>query len=167
MHESVSIWGSRPCPWSKPGDKISALGFYEKAGVCEMVDTVEIALSNPLAPPGSRPRRPRPAANDSDTARRPEAKAKPGAKAVAGKGPAATGPQATEKAPAEVSEGVDDPFKDQPVEKDNPPAETGSAPPNDVTPPAEETRPEPKKPGEKGEKKPPADDDDNKNVFDK
>ena len=38
---------------AKPGDKISAEGYYITPGVCEVVTSVEIALTNPLAPPGS------------------------------------------------------------------------------------------------------------------
>ena len=42
---------------AKPGDKISAEGFYVTPGVCQLVESVEVALAKPLAPPGSHPHR--------------------------------------------------------------------------------------------------------------
>ena len=43
---------------AEPGDKISAAGYCIKPGSCEIVKNVEIALSKPLGPPGSRPHHP-------------------------------------------------------------------------------------------------------------
>ena len=137
---------------AKPGDKISAVGYYVTEGTCEVVARVEIALANPLAPPGSHPRRTRPAAHGSDTARRGVGKAKP-ADTAAGKSAAAAGGKAPAKEPVLVE--LLDPDKDQSPGKDHPPAR--------------ETKPEAKKPDEKPEakkpeKKPPVIDDD-KDVF--
>jgi hypothetical protein len=145
---------------AQPGDKISASGFYITAGVFQQTDSVEVTLTNPLAPPGSRPHRPRPVAGGG-TVPRPGTKAKTGADA-AGKKSATVGKNAP-------------PAEDLPAEKDKPPAkpqqepETNPAPPIDVTPPVE-PKPEPKKPDEKPAPKKPEKghpDDDDTNVFDK
>ena len=121
---------------AKPGDKISAAGYYVTPGVCQMVDTVEVTLANPLAPPGSRPHRAHPPAHGSDAARRPDEKAKPGPEAAAKKNTPAPAPATTKKA--------------KPETKPAPP------PADEITLPAEETKPEPKKPPVK---------DDEKDVF--
>ena len=60
----------------KPGDKLSAVGFFIKPGFCDVVESVEVALANPLAPPG-RSHRPRPAVHAGDTAHQSGSKAKP------------------------------------------------------------------------------------------
>ena len=44
---------------AKVGDKISAAGYYVTPGICE-AGTIEVALANPLAPPGSRSAAPAP-----------------------------------------------------------------------------------------------------------
>ncbi len=102
---------------AQPGDKIQAQGFYAVQGTCEQVDSVEVALSNPLAPPGSRPRRPRPVAG-GDTAR-PAGKAKTGPETAAGK-KAAPGAATPDKAPAKEAQ-PQGPATDLPLAKDNPP----------------------------------------------
>jgi len=140
---------------AKPGDKISAVGYYVTPGICEVTDSVEVAMTNPLAPPGSHPHRTRTAAHDSDGSRRPGGKAKPGTGAAAGKNGAADDAAATEKAPAKEPAEMEVPAKNPPPEKIDPP------------PKAEpETKPEPKKGDEKPEKKPTAPDDE-KDVFEK
>ena len=160
---------------AKPGDKISATGYYATPGLCEQVDSVEVTLSNPLAPPGSRPRRPRAVAGSGDAAQPPGGKAKTGAAATTGKKAPAAG-TATEKAPAKVQAEEKGLARDLPPARENSPArvrqdvEPDPAPP-DLAPPVEQARPEPKKPLEKPqptkpEKKPPVDDDDDKNAFD-
>ena len=105
---------------AKPGDKIQAEGFYAVPGTCEEVDSVEVALSNPLAPPGSRPRRPRPVAGGGDTAPRPAGKAKTGPETAAGK-KASPGAATPDKAPAKEAQ-PQAPATDLPLAKDNPPA---------------------------------------------
>ncbi|MGA2259163.1 MAG: hypothetical protein ABSG53_31205 [Thermoguttaceae bacterium] len=144
---------------AKPGDKISAEGYYITPGTCEVVTSVEIALTNTLAPPGSRAHHARPAAHGSDAARRAGGKAKAGEEAAAGKkNAAAADEKALVKKPAEV----EPPDKNLPPEKDKPPAKEPEAKPNrvpnSVMPPSKETKPEPKKPPVK---------DDEKDVFEK
>ena len=77
----------------KPGDKVSARGFYVTPGVCE-TGSLTVTLANPLGKPGSHVRRPRPAGNDGDTTRQSGEKAK-------SKPPAAgrVAPAAEEKVP--------------------------------------------------------------------
>jgi len=143
---------------AKPGDKLSGMGFYITPGTCEVVMNVEIALANPLAPPGSRAHRPRPAARGSDTARRPGGKAKPSEEAATDRNAAAANEKAAAKEPAEAER----PNKDQPPEKDKPIKEPNTkplpAPPTPIAPPAGESKPVPKKPPAK---------DDEKDVFEK
>ncbi len=131
---------------AKPGDKISATGYYIAPGICEVTNSVEVALTNPLAPPGSHSHRARPAPRGSDASRRPGGKAKP---------VAADDTATTEKVPAKEPAEVEAPAMDMPPEKDDPPATTEP-----------ETKPEPKKVDEKPEKKP-AVPDDEKDVFEK
>jgi hypothetical protein len=169
---------------AKPGDKVTASGFYATAGVCEQVDSIEVALSSPLAPPGSRPRRPRPVAR-GDAAQPAAEKAKTGAVA-AGKKAAPPGTAGGEKAPAKEAAAEADPAADMTLAKDNPPAralqpvEPDPAPRDVATPVAPsvaQTAPEAKKPvtpeparpeTAKPEKKlPVVDDDDVKDVFEK
>ncbi len=153
----------------KPGDKLSAVGFFIKPGFCDVVESVEVALANPLAPPG-RSHRPRPAVHAGDTAHQSGSKAKPGAEPAAGKKAVAAGPATTEKATGKKPEAEAPTIDD--LEKDNPPAKTASGtkpepvPTIDLAPPAEEVKPEPKKPAEKPAKKPPVKDDE-KDVFEK
>jgi len=143
--------------FARPGDRISATGYYIKQGICDVVTDVEVTLANPLAPPGSRAHRARPAAHDSDANRR-QGKAKAADKAVAGKNAAA----ADEKESAEPSTKAEPADKDQPPAKDKPPAtqpKTKSQPPaTQTTPPAEDAKPAPKKPPAK---------EDEKDVFEK
>ena len=151
----------------KPGEQISATGYYVNPGTCDVVTNLEVALTNPLGPPGSR-HRTRPAAHGSDTARRPGGKTKPADEAAAGKNAASASGKAPAKEPAEVEL----PGPDMPAEKANPSANEPAAKPepaaqDNVMPPAEETKPEPKKPVETPESKKPPVKDDEKDVFEK
>jgi hypothetical protein len=91
----------------KPGDKISGEGFYLNEGICEKTLSVEVALANPLLPPGSRARRPRPVAK-GDASHKPAGKTKPDSETAAKKKAGAAAPaekdpeKAPDKAPAEL-----------------------------------------------------------------
>jgi hypothetical protein len=170
--------GLRDIACVKPGDKFSADVLYLKPGVGYMVETLEIALTDPLTLPG-RSHHPRPVAHANDAARQPAGKAKAGA--ATGKNAQAAGAATAEKPPAKKPE-TEGPDIALPAEKDNPPpakAQTKPepvAPDDDVMPPAEETKPDVKKPDAKKpdekpapknpEKKPPVKDDE-KDVFEK
>ncbi len=151
---------------AKPGDKVSAKGYYIRPGVCQHTDSVVITLSSPLGEKAGRSHKPRPAAKSTETPRRPSGKAKPE--------PAEQNP-AEEAKPAPDDKSVPDPFADKPAANkdhpkddkdpvmDDPRAKPEPAPqpkPNETKPP------DAKKPDGSAEKKPPPKNDE-KDIFEK
>jgi len=121
---------------TKSGDRIGVMGFYVTPGTLVITRDIQARLANPFVPASTRSRRTRPGAHGSDAVRRPGGNS---------------------KQPAEVKP----PAKELPPAKAEPEAKPEPAPAPNIAPPAEETKPEPKK----AEKKPPVNDD-QKNVFD-
>ncbi len=137
----------------KPGDKVAALAFCANLGVCEVTRTIEVALANPLVPPGSR-HRPHAVVHSGDTTRRPGGKTKAGDDTTA------------KKAPVKVPEEEKPADKDSSGDKENPPAKEAEAKPEPALPVAD-VKPEPKKPEPKEPEKKPPTGDDEKDVFEK
>jgi hypothetical protein len=149
---------------AKPGDKISAAGFYVTQGTCEATSIV-VALTNPLAPPGSRAHRNRPASHGSETTRRSAAKAKPVDESSIGKNTRAAGEKAGNKEPVDAdASGIDPPMEKNPHSEARPDAKAKPVRPTDATSPVDDVKPSSKKSDENRETKPPTNDDD-KDVF--
>ena len=72
---------------AKPGDKVSAKGYYITPGVCPRTDSLIVTLANPLGEKAGHSHRPRPAAKDNEAPRRPAGKAKPEPPAAADQNP--------------------------------------------------------------------------------
>jgi hypothetical protein len=151
--------------FAKPGDKVSAKGYYIQPGVCQHTDSVVITLSNPLGEKAGRSHRPKPAAKSTETPRRPAGKAKPE--------PAEQNPAGDAK-PAPDEKSVPDPFADKPVQNkdrpkddDNPVMDDPNAKPAPAPQPKpDETKPDAKKSDDSAEKKPPQKNEE-KDIFEK
>ena len=158
----------------KPGDKVSARGYYITPGICPRTDSLVVTLTNPLGARGGRSRRPPVAGKNGDgAAHRSAEKAKPAPAAVPqdqnpfpdnekqerpAAAPPADKPPPTPDFPKEKD---DDRVMDDPNAKSNPPPQ----PKPDETKP-DQTKPNAAKPDPSPEKKPPPKDDE-KDVSDK
>jgi hypothetical protein len=151
---------------AKPGDKVSARGYYITPGVCQRTEFLTITLAKPLGEKPGRSHRARPPAKTGDAAHRPAGKGKP-EPAPADQNP----PAADDKAPAtdEKPDAADKPPVIQaPKEKDDDPVmdDPNAKPQPAPQPKPDEAKPDTKKPEESAEKKPPAKNDE-KDVFEK
>jgi hypothetical protein len=157
---------------AKPGDQVSAKGYYITPGVCQHTDSVVITLANPLGEKAGRSHKARPAAKANETAtptpRRPAAgKAKPEPAAPGDQGdPFPDAKPSGDEKPAAGD--ADKPVvnKDRPRDDNDPVMDDPNAKPEPAPQPKpDEAKPETQKPD--GSEKKPAPKNDEKDVFDK
>jgi hypothetical protein len=148
---------------AKPGDKVSAKGYYITPGLCQHTDSLTVTLANPLGEKAGRSHRPRPAAKANEAPHRPAGKAKPEPAAPADQNPAPAEEKPAAEAPADKAPAAKDlPKNDNDPVMDDPNAKPEPAPQQKP----HETKPDEKKPDESTEKKPPPKNNE-KDIFEK